>query len=81
MIYQKTIKGHDVYAFTQEVMRPDGDTSNFVGGQFLGMFTVDDPPGTLGGQCVKDPAGKNRLFTVPMDAITEAFVAADASIP
>jgi len=30
---------------------------------------------------VKDAAGKNRVFTVPMDAITEAFVAATASIP
>jgi hypothetical protein len=80
MIYQKAIKGHDVYAFALEVMRPDGETSNFVGGHYLSMFSVDDPPGTLEGQCVKDSSGKNRLFNVPMDAISAAFTAAAESI-
>ncbi|HEY2252253.1 MAG TPA: hypothetical protein VGH74_14365 [Planctomycetaceae bacterium] len=81
MIYQQIIKGHEVYAAAPEIMRPDIGTSNFVGGQYLAIFSVDNPPATAGGQCVKDGTGKNRLFTVPIDAITAAFVAAEALIP
>ncbi len=81
MVYQKTVKGHEIYAFTQEVMLQDGNTSNFVGGHFLSLFTIDDPPGALGGQCLKDDEGSNRLFTIPMDAITAAFLAAEATLP